>query len=78
MRRAMKQLIALFSDLLILDECEIYGQLKLIKRNKLTSDSTTILLHTETETGEKRCIHALLNRLLIIICANFFIGYLYT
>ena len=29
---------------------EIDGQLKSIKRNELTSDSTTILIHTETET----------------------------
>ena len=30
---------------------KIDGQLKAIKRTELTSDSTTILLQTETETG---------------------------
>ena len=32
---------------------KIDGQLKLIKRIELTSDSKTILLHTETETGKE-------------------------
>ena len=30
---------------------KIDGQIEAIKRIKLTSDSTTILLHIETETG---------------------------
>ena len=32
---------------------KIDGQLKTIKRIELTSDSTTILLHIETETGKE-------------------------
>ena len=32
---------------------KIYGQLKAMKRIELTSDSTTILLHNETETGKE-------------------------
>ena len=32
---------------------KIDGQLKAIKRNELTSDSTTVLLHIETETGKE-------------------------
>ena len=41
--------MASFSDLLWL--VKIDGQIKAIKRTELTSDSTTIILHTETETG---------------------------
>ena len=50
---------------------KIDGQLKTIKRVELTSDSKTILLHIQTETG-KRCIIAIQDLLIIIICAHYF------
>ena len=36
---------------------KIDGQLEVIKRIELTSDSKTILLHFETETGKEEVYH---------------------
>ena len=43
--------MALFSDLLASMFVKIDGQLKSFKWNELTSDSATILIYTEIETG---------------------------
>ena len=47
----MEYLMVSFSDLLWLDVCETSWTIGSNQNIELTSDSTTILLHSEIETG---------------------------